>query len=67
MDWIRTNRVALSFPERQEELASFDLVILSDVGSNTLLFHPQMLARSQPHPTGCACCAISSTRAGACS
>ncbi len=50
VDWIRTNRVALSFPERKEELSAFDLVILSDVGSNTLLFHPQMLTRSVPHP-----------------
>lgn len=50
VDWIRTNRVALSFPERQEELAPYGLVILSDVGSKSLLFHPQMLARSEPHP-----------------
>ncbi len=48
--WMRTNRVATHFPETIEALRQFDAVILSDVGSNTLLFHPDMLANSNRHP-----------------
>jgi uncharacterized membrane protein len=31
---------ARDFPMRAEELAAFDCVILSDIGANTLLLHP---------------------------
>lgn len=48
--WMRTSQVARHFPESLEKLQAYDMVILSDVGSNTLLFHPEMLARSIPHP-----------------
>ena len=48
--WLRTNHVAARFPETLEALKPFDVIILSDVGSNTLLFHPEMLAKSKPHP-----------------
>ena len=48
--WLRTNRVAVHFPETLAALQKFDVVILSDVGSNTLLFHPEMLAKCIPHP-----------------
>ncbi len=48
--WMRTNQVAVEFPERLADLRKFDVVILSDVGANTLLFHPEMLAKSIPHP-----------------
>ena len=33
-----------------DALADYDVVILSDVGSNSLLFHPQMLAQSVRRP-----------------
>ncbi len=48
--WMRTNRVARHFPETIEALQAYDVVILSDVGSNTLLFHPDMLANCNRHP-----------------
>lgn len=48
--WMRTNRVAVHFPETLEALQAYDVVILSDVGSNTLLFHPDMLANCNRHP-----------------
>lgn len=38
------NHVAqMIFPDTVEELAKYDVVILSDIGSNTLLLHPEMM------------------------
>jgi len=48
--WMRTNHVAVDFPETLANLQVYDTIILSDVGSNTLLFHPEMLSASVPHP-----------------
>lgn len=48
--WLRTSHVAVHFPESLKALQEFDAVILSDVGSNTLLFHPEMLAKSIRRP-----------------
>jgi uncharacterized membrane protein len=48
--WMRTNHVARHFPETIEAMRAYDVVILSDVGSNTLLLHPDMLANCNRHP-----------------
>jgi uncharacterized membrane protein len=48
--WMRSSHVATHFPESLAELQEYAVIILSDVGSNTLLFHPEMLARSIAHP-----------------
>jgi uncharacterized membrane protein len=37
---------ARDFPHSAEELAEFDCVILSDIGANTLLLHPETFAQS---------------------
>lgn len=37
---------ARDFPQTAEDLASFDCVILSDIGANTLLLHPETFAKS---------------------
>ena len=38
------NHIAqLTFPDTVDELAQYDVVILSDIGSNTLLLHPEMM------------------------
>ena len=37
---IPCHRVHLDFPADQEQLAQYDVVILSDVGANTMLLHP---------------------------
>jgi len=38
------NHIAqLSFPDTIEDLAKYDVVILSDISSNTLLLHPEMM------------------------
>ncbi|MCB9684395.1 MAG: cytoplasmic protein [Alphaproteobacteria bacterium] len=41
---------ARSFPRTPEALAAYDVVLLSDIGSNTLLLHPDTLVRSVSLP-----------------
>ncbi|MGV8954423.1 MAG: glutamine amidotransferase [Cypionkella sp.] len=41
---------APDFPSTVEALAEFDCVILSDIGANTLLLHPDTFVRSTPLP-----------------
>jgi len=48
--WLRTAQVPIEFPETPQALRRYDVVILSDVGANSLLFHPEVLAKSVPHP-----------------
>ena len=50
VEWMRTCEVPVHFPEELTALQRFALVILSDVGSNSLLFHPEMLGQSVRHP-----------------
>ncbi len=38
------------FPSSRKELAAFDIIILSDIGSNTLLLHPDTLKRCYETP-----------------
>lgn len=39
---------ATDFPDTADELATYAAVILSDIGGNTLLLHPQTFERSVP-------------------
>jgi uncharacterized membrane protein len=48
--WIRTSHAAVDFPEKLSQLQEYDTIVLSDVGACTLLFHPEMLSKSVPHP-----------------
>ena len=48
--WMRTGQVPVEFPETLDALQAYDVIILSDVGANSLLFHPEMVNRSIPHP-----------------
>ena len=41
---------ATKFPTSLEQLRSFDLVMLSDIGANTLLLHPDTFERSRAMP-----------------
>ncbi len=50
VDWMRTCSVPTDFPEHLDQLGAYDTVILSDVGANSLLFHPEMLSKSQRRP-----------------
>jgi uncharacterized membrane protein len=47
---LRSFEVPECFPETMDELRRFDVVILSDIGSNSLLFHPEMLNQGIRHP-----------------
>lgn len=48
------NHVALTdFPFSAEELGRYDLVILSDIGSDTLLLHPDTFGKSKRMPNRC--------------
>ena len=41
---------ARDFPQTAQALAAYDCVILSDIGANTLLLHPDTFTRSAPLP-----------------
>ena len=41
---------ARDFPRTADALGAFDCVILSDIGANTLLLHPDTFTRSRPLP-----------------
>lgn len=47
---LRSHDVAEKFPLTIEELDKFDVVLLSDVGSNTLLLHPDTFVHGRPTP-----------------
>lgn len=41
---------AREFPFTAEKLAAYDCVVLSDIGANTLLLHPDTFSKSRPLP-----------------
>lgn len=48
---FQPNHVAMTqFPSTREELSKYNVVILSDIGANTLLLHPDVFARSATFP-----------------
>jgi len=49
VDYIPCHEVMAKFPLSVEELKQYDCVVTSDLGSNSLLFHPNVL-RSQKMP-----------------
>lgn len=42
--------VGLGFPETIDELAAYDVVILSDIGANSLLLHPAVFSEGRARP-----------------
>lgn len=53
VDFIRNHEAAQAFPTSLEELGEYDVVILSDIGSNTLLLHPDTFVRSKTGTDRC--------------
>ncbi len=51
--YLPNHRAIREFPFTVEELLAYDCVILSDIGSNTLLLHPDTFARSVRMPNRC--------------
>ena len=50
VDYLPNHVAASDFPGTADELDAYAVVILSDIGSNTLLLHPQTFDRSRPRP-----------------
>lgn len=47
---LRSHDAAEGFPETLEELSRFDVVLLSDIGANTLLLSPAVFNQGRPRP-----------------
>ena len=50
VEYMPNHVAATAFPATANELAAFDVVMLSDIGANTLLLHPETFERSTPKP-----------------
>lgn len=50
VDYQPAHVAARDFPATPEELAAYDVVMLSDIGANTLLLHPETFSRSKVLP-----------------
>lgn len=48
--FLPNHLAARDFPQSTEALAAYDVVMLSDIGANTLLLHPDTFVRSVPLP-----------------
>lgn len=48
--FLPNHLAAREFPQTAEALAAYDVVMLSDIGANTLLLHPDTFVRSVPLP-----------------
>ena len=62
--FLRNHDAARAFPSTREELAAFDVILLSDIGSNTLLLSPETFVRG-PHRTAATCSETSCWKAAA--
>ena len=50
VDYLPSHVAATEFPGTSAELGDYAVVILSDIGANTLLLHPDTFERSVPSP-----------------
>jgi len=50
VDFLPNHLASTKFPSELESLKSYDVIILSDIGSNTLLLHPDTFIHSKPTP-----------------
>ncbi len=50
VDYLPNHEASSRFPFTADELKAYDIVILSDIGANTLLLAPETFAQSQPRP-----------------
>lgn len=47
VDHLENHLATTEFPRTEEELAPYDVVVLSDIGADTLLLHPDVFERGQ--------------------
>ncbi len=52
-DYLPNHEAITKFPYTKEELSKYDCVILSDIGSNTLLLPPKTFVKSEKTPNRC--------------
>lgn len=50
VEHMRAHDVALKFPTSMDELSEYDVIILSDIGANTLLLHPDVWLKGERVP-----------------
>jgi uncharacterized membrane protein len=50
VSWMPAHEASEGFPLRREGLSETDVLILSDIGANTLLLHPDTWLRGKPTP-----------------
>jgi uncharacterized membrane protein len=50
VDYLPSHVAASAFPGTAAELSRFAAVLLSDIGANTLMLHPDTFERSEPRP-----------------
>lgn len=50
VDYLPNHVAATEFPATADELSGYAAVLLSDIGANTLLLHPDTFERSVPRP-----------------
>jgi uncharacterized membrane protein len=50
LTWMKAHEAAEGFPFEADGLSGFDAIILSDIGSNTILLPPQVWLRSETKP-----------------
>lgn len=48
--WMPSHEAARDFPDHVDGLAQYDAIVLSDIGANTLLLHPDTWLRGQTRP-----------------
>lgn len=53
VDFLPNHLAPTKFPSTLAALSQYDLIILSDIGSNTLLLHPETFSRSKRTPNRC--------------
>jgi uncharacterized membrane protein len=50
VSWMPAHEVQEGFPQSVEGLGAVDVLVLSDIGANTLLLHPDTWLRGEPTP-----------------
>ena len=53
VDYLPNHRASRDFPTTLDNLQEYDVVLLSDIGSNTLLLHPDTFTQSRSLPNRC--------------
>ncbi len=48
--WMPSHEAAEGFPQQMDGLGDTDVLVLSDIGANTLLLHPDTWSRGKPTP-----------------